>query len=116
MDDREIWYLPSKLDAGTVIFNAHSRASCYGHCPLHNPSDHWARELEMVWCRPSGRMRTNWMGRRCEHGVIHDDPDDAAFRLSRTDYRPPRSAPCVCRCCYLDSASGCDWLDDYPPF
>lgn len=102
----EIWYLPSKVNEGTVVFNAHNRGACAGRaCALHAPSDHWARELELVWNSPEGLSTRGWMGRRCEHGNVHDDPDDLAFRRSQTNFTVIRASRCACDCC----GSQCDW-------
>lgn len=105
-DERETWYLPEADGEGTFVYSAHPVADCTGACPLHGPSDHWARDMPLRWdYRPNGESR---MLRVCEHGVEHDDPDDWAFRQSRGMYSG-RFRPCQCDC-------PCTCNVDDPPF
>ncbi len=103
---RETWYLPSPDGEGTLVFNGHPAGWCRGAgCPLHGPSPHWARDLPLVWefdSKAGGRML-----RRCKHGMLHEDPDDQAFRRSQGRYTT-RWQPCGCGCECV-----CDWE---PPF
>lgn len=103
-DEREVWYLPGGIDdEGTLILNAHPRGKCAGDtCAIHEPSDHWARDLPARWvfsAQTGGRLV-----RLCKHGNVHEDPDDQAFRRRR-DMPVFRTEACECDCC----GDGCDW-------
>lgn len=105
------WFLPSPTGEGTLVRGAHAEKDCQGHgCPLHGPSNHWARDMPLVWQPPTDRPRfagqklyrrvPGQMLRLCPHGGLHSDPDDLAFQASRgTMARAPvLSLACDCPC------------------
>lgn len=91
------------LADGVIISNTHPAGSCEGPggCPLHAPSDHALRDAPLVAFPPTGGL-----GRRCEHGQVHPDIDDVAYRSrgsGRYQGRRPDwwHQPCD-GCCGLD--------------
>jgi hypothetical protein len=64
------------LPDGTLL-RTHPERACVGdHCCIHNPSDHPLRDAPQAW---DPRLRAVY--RTCEHGVVHPDYDDFAFRI-----------------------------------
>lgn len=91
-----VWFLPDPQGEGTLVVNAHDVHYCSGVCPLHSPSDHWARAMTMRWIHDTSGGR---MERRCPHGHWHDDPDDLEYRLNAgAQIQVFRSCPCDCPC------------------
>jgi hypothetical protein len=55
---------------------SHDSFSCQGqHCSLHNPSDHPLSHAPAHWNSKRAAVE-----RICEHGKLHNDPDDDAWK------------------------------------
>lgn len=69
--DWDLFSLPS----GDLL-KTHGLAQCEGNwCTMHNPSQHPLRGMPVIW-----RSDINLMMRVCNHGLVHPDPDDLAFK------------------------------------
>lgn len=95
-----VFYLPSPYGEGTVVLDAHGRGSCFGNCPLHRPSAHWAVDLPLQFVRHQD-LGYSAMYRVCEHGNLHADPDDHQYRQTKLGLDTSLSIwpICPCRCC-----------------
>ncbi len=72
-----------------VLIRVHPSAACHAErCTIHAMSDHRLRAYEQVWS--GGRM---W--RRCDHDVLHPDPDE--YGLGAT--LPLEHECCAATCC-----------------
>jgi hypothetical protein len=80
---------------GTELIQVHPEWACVTEspdgCPIHAPSDHHMVAWDMHW-----NNETRLVERICAHGLLHPDPDSAAW-WARHGYRWPH--PCACRCC-----------------
>lgn len=83
---------------GTVL-QIHGPRKCSGQaCCFHAPSDHPLREAPMIWLRS-----LNLMMRKCEHGLIHPDPDSLAHVWSRMSTFDGWHPCCAEQCCMANS-------------
>ena len=74
-------------------FNTHPKADCEGRpCCIHSPSIHPLMTAPLNWDESIAVMY-----RMCPDGVLHEDPDDVAYRMSAG--RLPRSHFCD-GCCH----------------
>ncbi len=75
-----------------------------GHpCAIHAPSRHTMDDGELVW-----DPDTQSLGRLCQHGCIHPDPDDIAFiRANRgepmAEWILEMHVCCEAECCRVGS-------------
>lgn len=68
------------LNDGTILARVHGPEECQPeNCCIHNPSDHPLRDAPLAWLELLGG---GVMGRRCEHGLWHPDPDALAFLMA----------------------------------
>lgn len=114
--------IQGEITEPTILF-VHQAKYCQGRefgCVIHGASDHHMREMELVW-DPAGHFMT----RMCEHGQLHVDPDDAAFRESTWNGRfmgghtvtaeslgnavnlraAMMTHKCTCKCCIKETAN-----------
>ena len=71
------------LHDGTILTGVHDGDRCFGpNCCIHNPSDHPLNTAPLTWLGPPILA----MGRVCEHGMYHPDPDDMRFKIGTLDW------------------------------
>lgn len=57
-----------------LLQHVHERLGCVGrHCAVHNPSQHYMLDWPVEWLNGRG------LWRKCEHGVLHADPDQILY-------------------------------------
>jgi hypothetical protein len=95
-----------EIEGGRML-RTHPAGACLvedAGCPIHRPSDHPLRDAPMTWSQPL-RM----LFRRCDHGVLHPDPDSLGFENTVALLRTLNGEPalgfdewhpcCTQRCC-----------------
>lgn len=82
------------LDADGSYFAHHPTRACEPPCPIHRPGEHHMVTWPLCVIRRDSDESID-LGRRCEHGTLHLDPDS----LHGKDHT--WECACGCRCCAL---------------
>lgn len=86
------------------LMQVHDREDCFvaegiiSNCCIHSPSDHPLSKAPLDW---SGAIKT--MFRKCEHGLLHPDPDDMKFKAISMQFSLMEAIYSV----HIDKCDGC---------